>query len=134
MIVRNQSDLGMEYDLSFVDTKVLSVPSYDPIYVLTENNTPQDVAMMIIDAIDKKNCYIFFECALDAYVEDVRVWFSHPEDDNELLTSSFWREVDYLLYIEQQDSIKRAVEWEEECYAMNSARQRELVYEYNYGR
>lgn len=134
MIISNQSDINMEYDISFVDTKVLNVPSYDEIYVLTENNSPEDVAMMIVDAIDRKNSYIFFENDMSHFVEDVRIWFSHPEDDNEILTSDFWRKVDYVLYLEQQDSLRRALEWEAELYAMNSARQRELISEYNYGR
>lgn len=127
-IVHDYSDIGLEYDVSYVDTKILNVPSYNPIYILTENNKPFDVALMALDAIDRSNKYLV-DHKVPEIVEDIRVWFSHPEDDNEILTQNFWTDVEDILYSEQETDAYEAQEWQRELASMRSAYEREVINE-----
>lgn len=125
-ILENYSDIGLEYDISHITTKVFDVPSYTTIYVLTDDNSPSDVALMAIDAVDRSNLD-FLDFNILFIVDDIRNWFSHPEDANTILTTSFWHQVEDFLYSERDIAIEQAYEWQNEISAMNSARQRELV-------
>ena len=125
-ILENYSDIGLEYDISHITTKVFNVPSYNTIYVLTDDNSPSDVALMAIDAVDRSNLD-FLDFNILFIVDDIRNWFSHPEDANTILTTSFWHQVEDFLYSERDIAIEQAYEWQNEISAMNSARQRELV-------
>lgn len=127
-IIHDYSDIGLEYDVSYVDTKILNVPSYSPIYVLTEDNKPFDVALMALDAIDRSNSYLV-DCKVPEIVDDIRVWFSHPEDDNEILTRNFWTDVEDILYSEQETDAYEAQEWQRELASMRSAYEREVINE-----
>lgn len=129
-ILENYSDIGLEYDISFVTTKVFDVPSYDTIYVLTDDNSPSDVAMMAIEAIDRSSNH-FLDYNILSVVEDIQNWFSHPEDDNKILTNNFWHQVEDFMYNEQEIEIHEAYEWQRELSAMNSARQREMINDMN---
>jgi hypothetical protein len=128
-ILENYSDIGLDYDISFVTTKVFDVPSYNTIYVLTEDNSPSDVAMMAIEAIDRSDNH-FLDYNILSVVDDIRNWFSHPEDNNTTLTTDFWHGVEDFMYSEQEIEIHEAYEWQRELDAMNSERQRELVNEW----
>jgi len=127
-ILKNYSDIGLEYDISHITTKIFDVPSYDTIYVLTEDNSPSDVATMAIEAIDRSNKHLL-DYNMLMVIDDIRNWFSHPEDPNTVLTTDFWHKVEDFMYGEQEIEISEAYEWEREMSAMNSARQRELVEE-----
>lgn len=127
-IIHDYSDIGLDYDVSYVDTKILNVPSYSPIYVLTEDNKPFDVALMALDAIDRSNSYLV-DYKVPEIVEDIRVWFSHPEDDNEILTRNFWTDVEDILYSEQETDAYEAQEWQRELASMRSAYEREVINE-----
>jgi len=67
-------------------TKIFDVPSYDTIYVLTEDNSPSDVATMAIEAIDRSNKHLL-DYNILMVIDDIRNWFSHPEDPNTVLTN-----------------------------------------------
>ena len=81
---------------------------------------------MAIDAVDRSNLD-FLDFNILFIVDDIRNWFSHPEDANTILTTSFWHQVEDFLYSERDIAIEQAYEWQNEISAMNSARQRELV-------
>ena len=129
-IIKNYGDLGLDYDISFVDVKTLNIPSYDTIYVLASSSQPIDVAMMGIEAVDRSRSYDFLDCDVREVTEDIRNWFCHPEDESYDLPDSFWREVEDFMYTEQVTEENHAEEWAREASAMAAARTREAVREF----
>ncbi len=129
-IVEDYGDLGLDYDISFVDAKTLDVPSYDTIYVLASSSTPIDVAMMGIEAVDRSRNHNFLDCDVRDVAEDIRNWFCHPEDNSYDLSDSFWREVEDFMYSEQVTEENDAAEWQREVSAMAAARTREAMREF----
>ena len=129
-IIENYGDLGLDYDISFVDVKTLDVPSYDTIYVLASRSAPIDVAMMGIEAVDRSRKYDFLDCDVCAVAEDIRNWFCHPENDSYDLSDSFWRQVEDFMYTEKVTEENDAAEWQREVGAMAAARTREALREF----
>jgi len=127
-ILENYSDIGLKYDISHISTYVFNVPSYGPIYLIEKSNSPNDVASMAIEAIDRSNVSLL-DVRASEVVEDIRAWFTHPEDDSYSLSDSFWNQVETFIYDEQDAEMHEAQEWQHEISMMNASRQRELVEE-----
>lgn len=131
-IISNYSDIGLDYDISYINTKIVSIEGYDdPIYLMTPDNTPAMVADMIMEAVDRSKAYLL-DHNPDSLVEDVRVWFSHPEtpshDPDDLYNNkTFWAKIGVIIHTEQEQERRDADDWYEETRNMSRVRQNALA-------
>lgn len=121
MILSNYSDIGLDYDTSYVNVNKISLDGYDDVYVLASDNLPEWVAAMIIDAIDRSPKY-FWDQRPDDIAEDARIWFNNPEDPESTdLGNSFWNKVGDFIYDEQESMHYIQEEYEREVNRFENA-------------
>jgi hypothetical protein len=117
MILSDYSDLGVSYDTSYIDCNMLNIDQYGPVYILTANNNPRDVVEMIHNAFDRSTDNIAYHSTQEL-VDDIKMWFSHPEQEGSLLDNSFWEQVESLLDSDKARAERDALEWEKELNIM----------------
>lgn len=117
MILSNYGDLGLEYDTAYVHCEVMNVDEYGPVHILTAENKPQDVVEMIHDALYRAMSDIAYHTTYDL-VDDIKMWFSHPEQAGTVLDNAFWNEVESLLSLDRVRAECEALKWAAEINAM----------------
>ena len=117
MILSNYGDLGLEYDTGWINHEALNIDEYGTVYVITADNKPRDVVEMIHDALHRSTSDIAYHTAHDL-VDDVKMWFTHPEQEGTVLDNEFWNQVESLLSLDKVRAEIEALEWAKEINAM----------------